>query len=98
MRGGPGSAGVAQGGKKCQRALSRGGGSSRPKARGCGFVYVPSCVPGNKPLADYQGKGEYLGECADGFMTRASECTEPANVGKVIFTWALWADDTGLDS
>lgn len=60
-------------------------------------VYVPSCVPGNKPLADYQGKGEYLGECADGFMTRATECTEPANVGEVIFTRALWADDTGLD-
>lgn len=43
-------------------------------------VYVPSCVPGNKPLADYQGKGEYLGECADGLhdagdrVPRAGQC------------------------
>lgn len=55
-------------------------------------VYVPSCVPGEPPFACYAGRGVYLGECLDGFMTRATECSAPQNVGEVIFTRSLVAD------
>ncbi len=35
-----------------------------------GHIYVSSCIPGNPPLFDYDFKGEFIGECADGFMVR----------------------------
>lgn len=35
-----------------------------------GRIYIPDCMPGGKPIADYTFKGTYLGECADGFMVR----------------------------
>lgn len=35
--------------------------------------------------APVTGRGEYLGECADGHMVRAAECTKPENVGQIVF-------------
>lgn len=49
-------------------------------------VYIENCVPGGKPIASYTGRGLYLGECADGHMTRATECTKPDNIGEIIYT------------
>ena len=54
-------------------------------------VYVPSCVPGGQPIADYHGSGVYLGDCADGYMTKATECSAAHNVGQTVFTRVLWA-------
>ena len=49
-------------------------------------VYIPSCLVGDKPIASYTGIGEYLGQCADGHMTRATDCTKKENIGEIIFT------------
>lgn len=49
-------------------------------------IYVPDPLIGAPPLFNYTGKGMYLGACADGHMTRATECTKPENIGEVIFT------------
>ena len=35
-----------------------------------GRIYIPSCMPGGKPIANYTFEGEFRGECADGFMVR----------------------------
>ena len=55
-------------------------------------VYIPSCIPGGEPIANYHGTGVYLGDCADGYMTRATECSAGQNVGQTIFTRELWSD------
>lgn len=69
----------------------RAGGSKAPtKGSMVRFsVYVPSCIPGHAPIANYDGIGVYLGECADGYMTKATECSKPENIGALIFTQSL---------
>jgi len=57
-------------------------------------VYVPSCVPAGRPIADYHGAGVYLVDCADGYMTRTTECSARENVGQTIFTRVLWSEGT----
>lgn len=57
-----------------------------------GSVYIPSCMPGRPPIADYKFEGEFIGECADGFMTRPAKISDgrdPNDVG-TIFTQTLW--------
>lgn len=51
----------------------------------CFSVYLDHPVPGNQPIADYQGWGEFLGESVDGFMIRSVGCTDPRAVGQTIF-------------
>lgn len=61
-----------------------------PKGRRVSFsVYNYSCTPGEPPLADYRGEGIYLGSCAEGFMTRVTECTKQSVVGQVVYTYSL---------
>ena len=35
-----------------------------------GHIYIPSCTPGAKPIADYAFVGEFIGECEWGFMVK----------------------------
>lgn len=35
-----------------------------------GRIYVPSCMPWQRPLFDYEFSGQFIGECADGFMVK----------------------------
>lgn len=50
-------------------------------------VYIPSCLPGGEPIADYRGHGAFIGECADGFMIRVVGCTKQSNIGEVVYVW-----------
>lgn len=64
------------------------GPGARPPEKGAtvaGGIYIPSCMPGSKPIANYQFKGEYLGECADGFMVRPTWRSDgSADMGTII--------------
>jgi hypothetical protein len=55
-----------------------------------GGVYIPSCIPGGKPLADYQFGGEFIGESADGFMTRPVWRSDGGKL-ETIITRELWS-------
>lgn len=55
-----------------------------------GKVYIPSCVPGNAPLFNYIFEGEFVGECADGFMTRPSSRSDGDDDKSTIITRELW--------
>ena len=35
-----------------------------------GRIYIPSCLPSQRPLFDYEFSGQFIGECADGFMVK----------------------------
>lgn len=48
-------------------------------------VYIPDCLPGGDPIADYRGCGKFIGECADGFMIRVVGCTKQDNIGQVVY-------------
>jgi len=51
-------------------------------------VYIPDCLPGAEPIADYHGHGRFIGECADGFMIRVEGCTKQVNIGRVVYVRA----------
>lgn len=38
-------------------------------AKVCGSIYIPNPIPTQRSI-HYQFHGEYIGECADGFMVR----------------------------